>query len=842
MQPKDLPVYQERNKILSTLADNQVIVVESPTGSGKTTQLPIILYEAGYAQQGMIGVTQPRRIATLSVSDYIAKQYQSEIPGLVGYKMRFRDKTVPETKLKIMTDGILLQELKADSLLTKYTTIIVDEAHERSLNIDFILGLLKEILQQRPDFKLIISSATINPTIFSEYFDGCPIIHIDAKIYPIKTLYTPPENPDDRFSIYEAITDILKKRQQRSVPGDVLIFLPGEKMIKECMQTIFSYSFSQDLFVIPLYGRLPREDQEQVFVETPEGKTKVVVATNIAETSITIDNITTVIDSGLAKLNFYNPSTFTSSLIESPISKASANQRKGRSGRTAPGYCFRLYSKKEFENRPMFTQEEIKRTDLSEVVLRMAELGIHNFESFDFITPPESEDIISAVQTLKLLDAIDNENRLTPVGHMMSEFPLLPRHSRMIVAAVYDYPDVLEETLIAAAFLSSRSPFTLPVGEEVESRRQHAKFSDSYGDFVSYLKLYRRYITCQTDPEKEEFCKTFYLDYQTMEEIVHIVEQLTDIVTELEIPLGQGGSVHNYLCAVSRGLIQFVCVRTGRGEYRSLTAERIFIHPGSMMFKESPYYIVAGEIVKTSRTFARSVSLLKKEWIQEIYPQFFPQIGTQKKAGKPQKQRKSAAAKDTQHEQIISDQEAERIFLYDDLYEIVPYKGNKKLIIIPLEKLEKLYQNYGRSPKSIRNYRVKIVYNGLELHAGDRLASVMKIVPYLKPELGIYNKPPEGTFQAHSQLSLLADNLINLLAFCKMKKKKKTLGFIALDTNNNGEYWFKVVKSFHTAIDMSLYGLQSLMDELANLENPDKEAAANITKMYRTISTIYEQY
>ncbi len=836
IQPKDLPVYKEKERILRELEENQVIIVESPTGSGKTTQLPIILHEAGYAEKGMIGVTQPRRIATLSVSDYIARQFNTTVPGIVGYKMRFFDKTVHETQLKIMTDGILLQELKADNLLLKYSAIIVDEAHERSLNIDFILGLLKNIIRQRPDFKLIISSATINPTIFSEYFDGCPIIHIDAKIYPIKTLYTPPEIPDNYEKLLDKITEIVEQRVKNHVQGDVLIFLPGERMIKDCMQNLYQYAFSNDLLIIPLYGRLPKDDQEKVFIETPKNKTKVVIATNIAETSITIDNITTVIDSGLAKINYYNTSTFTSTLIESPISKASANQRKGRAGRTAPGYCYRLYTRESFESRQMFTSEEIKRTDLSEVVLRMAELGIHNFESFDYITSPGLDGIASAVNTLRLLEAIDDNNRLTKIGKLMTEFPLLPRHSRMIVEAVYTYPDVLHETLIAATFLSTRSPFVLPVGQELESRRQHSKFSDSYGDFVSYLKLYKSYSKRTTEKEKERFCREFYLDYQTMEEIVNIVRQLEEIIADLGIPLTKGGSIHDYLCAVSKGLIQFVCIRTGRGVYRSLTAERIYIHPGSMMFKESPYFIIAGEIVKTTRMFARSVSLLKKEWIQEIYPQFFPQINSEPR----NQQSKKGVHRD--HEKIISEKNASRIILYHDLFDIVPYRGQKKLIIIPFEKLEILYKNYMKNPKGVRNYRVKISYKSYDIHTGDRLASIMKIVPYLQPEMGILNAPPSGTFNTHTQLELLADNLLFVLAFCKLKKKKKTLGFLTLDTDNNSNYWFKSVKSFHTAVDLALFSIQSIMDDITVMEQANRESVEKVNQLYRKISTIFENY
>ncbi len=838
INPQDLPVYKERKRILEKLEENQVIIVESPTGSGKTTQLPIILHEAGYAAHGMIGVTQPRRIATLSVSDYIAKQFHAKIPGIVGYKMRFNDKTVPETELKIMTDGILLQEIKADNMLSKYSTIIVDEAHERSLNIDFILGLLKQVLVQRPEFRLIISSATIDPAIFSEYFDGCPIIHIDAKIYQIKTCYTPPSVEDDYQKLIDKIVELIRKRIKIKVSGDVLIFLPGERMIKDCLLALYNEPFAKSLMIIPLYGRLPKEDQEKVFMETPEGKVKVVVSTNIAETSITINNITTVIDSGLAKMNFYNPNTFTSSLIQVPVSKASSNQRKGRAGRTTAGYCYRLYSRENFEDRAMFTSEEIKRTDLSEVVLRMAELGIHDFESFDFITSPGIEGIASAVNTLKLLDALDNDNLLTKKGRLMTEFPLLPRHSRMIVEAVYSYPDVIHETVIAAAFLSSRSPFTLSVGHETESRQQHSTFSDAYGDFVSYLKLFAIYTKKNPGRERERFCKQFFLEYQTTEEIVNIVMQLEEIISDLKIPVSRGGSIHDYLCAVSKGLIQFVCVRAGRGVYRSLTAERIYIHPGSFMFKEAPYYIVAGEIVKTSRMFARSVSVLRREWIQEIYPDFISQISSDTVSKK--RTNKGKIPKD--HEKIISQSGTSRIILYHDIYEIIPYKGKKKLIVIPYERLDTLYKHYKKDPKSVRNYRVKVTYHSYDLHKGDRLASIMKTVPYLKPQNGILDYPPKGNFSVETDLKLLSDNLLQVFSFCKIAKKKKALGFLTIDTDNRGIYWFKVVKSFHTAVDTALDSAQSLMDEISQMKDPSQESVEHINKLYRTVSTIFENY
>jgi len=383
-----LPVYAQKNKILEKLEKNQVIIVESPTGSGKTTQLPMILKEAGYSNSGIIGVTQPRRIATVSVCEFINSNFEKRDQNTAAYKMRFEDTTDIFTKIKIMTDGILLQELKADKLLSKYSVIMVDEAHERSLNIDFILGLLKNILETRHDLKVIISSATINGEIFSEYFDNAPIVHIETRIFPIQTIYVnlPADNRNENMLL--KIGDIVDNEVRKKDKGDILIFLPGEHAIKECVSLLLSSKISRKLFIIPLYGRLSKEEQERVFLTTPPGKIKVVVSTNIAETSITIDGIRTVIDPGLAKINFYSPRTFTESLVESSVSKASSNQRKGRAGRTGPGTCYRLFSKREFDTRDLFTLEEIFRTDLSEVVLQMAELGIRDFNSFDFISKP----------------------------------------------------------------------------------------------------------------------------------------------------------------------------------------------------------------------------------------------------------------------------------------------------------------------------------------------------------------------------------------------------------------------------------------------------------------------
>ena len=606
MKITELPVYQHKDVIIDALGEHQVIVVESPTGSGKTTQIPKILHEAGFAKQGRIGVTQPRRIAAVSVSNFIARQYGEQVPATVGYKMRFVDETRQDTRIIIMTDGILLQEVKGNPYLTDYDIIMVDEAHERSLNIDFILGLLKEILRRRSDLKVVISSATINAGAFSEYFDGCPVVSIDAQMYPVEVRYEPPEYLHDPTSMLEKIVEIVGEIEELDEEGDALIFLSGEGQIKDCISMLYGEFGKASMELLPLYGRLSREEQERVFDEFP-GKRKVIVATNIAETSITIDGVRYVIDPGFAKLNFYNTRNFTSSLIEVPISKASCNQRKGRAGRTAPGICFRLYSYDDYEERELFTKEEIYRRDLSEVILRMAELGIQDFEGFDYLSHPGAENIRGAIEVLEMFEAIDRERNLTSIGKLMVEFPITPRLSRMIVAAVMEYPDVLDEVLIAAAFLNDRAPFLLPQGLELEARKAHHSFRHKLGDFVSYLNIYRAFVKAA---DREDFCNQYYLDLKGMNEIYNVKRQLSEIVSGLGIPISGGGDLDHYLCAVSKGLVHFVCKRKGKSNYASLSAFGIKIHPGSVMYRQRPEYLVAGEIMRTSQMYAMSVSPL----------------------------------------------------------------------------------------------------------------------------------------------------------------------------------------------------------------------------------------
>ena len=851
---KKLPVYEQKQRILDTLKDNQVIVVQSPTGSGKTTQIPVILYEAGYAQSGTIAVTQPRRIAALSVSEFISKQLNTTYPGLVGYKMRFEDKTDATTKIKIMTDGILLQEMKLDPWLSKYSVIMVDEAHERSLNIDFVLGLLKRVLAERKDFRVIVSSATMNAEAFSAYFDGCPIVTIDTITYPVTIVYDTPSIPASTIS--EAATDALLTKICNTVdrilannePGGILIFLPGEKIIKDCLWKLDHSPFSRKIHTLPLYGRLAKEEQEKVFDPAPFGKKKVIISTNIAETSVTISDITTVIDAGLAKLNFYNPRTFTSSLNETAISKASCNQRKGRAGRTQPGICYRLYSRKDYDTRPMYTTEEIYRTDLSEVVLRMAELGITDFQNFDFISPPGIEGIIGAVDTLNMLKALDSDNTLSSIGKLMVEFPLEPRISRIIIEAIMKYPNVLEEALIAAAFLSANSPFLLPQGEEMEARKAHHNFRDMQGDFVSYLNIFKGYTS---SPDKEKFCKKNYLDDRVMAEIENINIQLKDIVSKMNIPIMGGGNKGDYLCCIASGMIQFVCIRTGKNTYRSLTADKICIHPGSVLFRQDPLFIVAGEIVRTSRMYAMSVSPLTKSLLHQISPTLLNLLeNTKSPKDKKSNEKEKISKKEKDLKQKIHKDEtisgikvsSDSITLGNQTFDIKKVKG-KKQVQLSFDRFIYATTNdlNSKQMKQISDLKGKIIYsNNYELLTGEKLELIIKLAKSLnlRPiDEKDWNRKLNINIYEKNTTELLVSSLENVLKVAIAKKKSREYGFICLFTDDNGNYWYKVSRGFITALNESLSSLETLAEKTEVFTDEQLE---KINNLYRLLTSLYK--
>lgn len=857
---QSLPVYEQKQKILDCLENNQVVIVESPTGSGKTTQIPVILYEAGYATNGIIGVTQPRRIAALSVSEFISKQLGTSYPGLVGYKMRFEDETNQDTRIKIMTDGILLQEMKLDPWLSKYSVLMIDEAHERSLNIDFVLGLVKRIIKERKDFHVIVSSATMNTQVFSEYFDNAPIVSIDTITYPVSIIYDPipggattaTESGSD--AILTKICNTVDRILDNDDDGGILIFLPGEKIIKDCVNRLYHAPFSKNLFILPLYGRLAKEEQERVFENPPNGKKKVIVSTNIAETSVTISDITNVIDTGLSKLNFYSPRTFTSSLIETSVSKASSNQRKGRAGRTREGTCYRLYSRNDFESRDMYTTEEIYRTDLSEVVLRMAELGITDFYNFDFIAPPGKEGIIGAVDTLNMLGALDKDNTLSEIGKLMVKFPLEPRISRIIVESILRFPEVMDRVLVAASFLSTNSPFILPPNEEMEARKAHHRFRDLQGDFGTYLNLFNAYK--QTN-NRTKFCTKNYLDERVMAEIENIRIQLGEIVGDkMGLPIVEnGGNMNDYLCCIASGMIQFVCVRNGRQSYKSLTADHICIHPGSVLFRQDPVFIVAGEIVRTSRIFAMSVSPLTRPMLDTINPSLYEKLIACKNSKLPSIEKETVNAKlkpkskdkykESKKEEIKKNKIAEKTdsFSFGSFFfETTKIKG-KKIALLPLEQFVQAVSEEKDKNKinNAANLKGKIITrdHGLLLD-GEKLSLIINAAKNLKltpiSEKSWNRKMNANIYEPIGREQII-DSLDFVLKVAIAKQKNREYGFICLFTDGKGNYWFKVSRGFTTALTESHSSLETLIEE--NIEFTPEETD-KINNLLSVLNNLYK--
>ena len=832
---KSLPVYKHKQMILDALKDNQVIIVESPTGSGKTTQLPIILKEAGFAETGVIGITQPRRIATLGVCSFIKSQIASEnLPeNYCGYKMRFYDTTDSSTRIKILTDGMLLQELKADPDLHKYSVIMVDEAHERSLNIDFILGLLKQIIARRPELKVIISSATLNTKVFSRFFGNAPIISIKTRVYDVDVKYFPLRTKGDSdelsHSVCVLLNQILKRFKNSGYKNneDTLVFLPGEFDIKTTMQQIYYECDHEHLQIYPLYGRLNKEEQELVFQNTEEGKMKVVLATNIAETSLTIDGIRIVIDSGLAKINYYNQTDFTSALVQRPISRSSAEQRKGRAGRTAPGICYRLFSKEDYEARPLWTTEEILRTDLSEVVLRMVDLGIYDFENFPYITKPDSKALQSGERTLRLLQAIDEMRHLTSVGELMVRYPLLPRHSRALVEALKRYPNIVRPVIICLAFLSAKTPFVLPPGEEDMARSAHKRFANQFGDFISYQTIYQKYQALVTKKQHEDFCSSNYLDMQSMDEILHITDQLCQITEEIGYPIPQNTVndaehfAHDLLVCLGAGLIQYVCVRKKAFVYRTITTDEIYIHPGSAWFRNAPQYILAGEIVMTAKMYARTVSPLYPEWVPEISKTLSERL---RKMAKECQMRErpvresgrssSRGANESLRASKQSDTKVTRIYGFEfPVIKDVGKKNTRNIAVIPstdLGALAKAFRKASRHPKGIS---AAVLYNGSYVCYGDRLYDIVSLDGRVDfgPE-GYVAHVPDQVYNV-GNITDLIPHLSKILKLAPLKDRGK-LGFIELLVSGKGSVFFHVNRNFSDALNNTAYTLLGIMDEV----------------------------
>jgi ATP-dependent helicase HrpA len=536
--PQDLPVAARKDEIAKAIADHQVIVLCGETGSGKTTQLPKICLEIGRGVDAMIGHTQPRRIAARSVATRIADELRSPLGHAAGYKVRFSDKLSPQTYVKVMTDGILLAETQGDRFLNAYDTIIIDEAHERSLNIDFLLGYLRQLLPKRPDLKLIITSATIDPQRFSRHFNDAPIIEVSGRTYPVEVRYRPLASDDPEQEDITQIQGILDGLDElwRESPGDTLIFLAGEREIRETAEALRKHhppGVQQMPEILPLYARLSADEQNRVFQPHPTRR-RIVLATNVAETSLTVPGIKYVIDPGLARISRYAPRTKVQRLPIEKISQASADQRKGRCGRVSEGVCIRLYSETDYAERPQFTEPEIWRTNLASVILQMTALRLGDVADFPFVEPPDYRMIKDGYHTLYEIGAMDEKNRLTGIGWELSRLPIDPRIGRMILAARQE--NCLGDVLIIASALSVQDPRERPMEKQAEADTAHAQFRDENSDFLSYLKLWNWYherARHLSGSKLRRTCQENFLSYVRMREWHDVHQQLHAMMAEV---------------------------------------------------------------------------------------------------------------------------------------------------------------------------------------------------------------------------------------------------------------------------------------------------------------------
>ncbi|MDN3250432.1 ATP-dependent RNA helicase HrpA [Streptomyces sp. ZSW22] len=627
--PEQLPVSQKKDEIAAAIRDHQVVIVAGETGSGKTTQIPKICVELGRGVRGMIGHTQPRRIAARTVAERVADELDTPLGEAVGWKVRFTDQVNPDaTFIKLMTDGILLAEIQTDRELRAYDTIIIDEAHERSLNIDFLLGYLAQLLPKRPDLKVVITSATIDPERFSRHFGDAPIIEVSGRTYPVEVRYRPLLEEDgddaDRDQI-TAITDAVEELMAEG-KGDILVFLSGEREIRDTADALEKkkYRFTE---VLPLYARLSHAEQHRVF-QQHTGR-RIVLATNVAETSLTVPGIKYVIDPGFARISRYSHRTKVQRLPIEPISQASANQRKGRCGRTSDGICIRLYSEEDFEARPEFTDAEILRTNLASVILQMTAAGLGDIEKFPFIDPPDHRNIRDGVQLLQELGALDPaqkdvRKRLTETGRKLAQLPVDPRLARMVLEA--DKNGCVREVMVIAAALSIQDPRERPAEKQAQADQQHARFKDETSDFLAFLNLWRYVREQQKERGSSSFrrmCKQEYLNFLRIREWQDIYTQLRTVAKQMGIHLNDQDApedrVHVSLLAGLLSHVGMKDVKEGaKNEYLGARNAKFAIFPGSALFKKPPRFVMSAELVETSRLWARVNAKIEPEWVEPL--------------------------------------------------------------------------------------------------------------------------------------------------------------------------------------------------------------------------------
>ncbi len=621
--PADLPVVLRREELAEAIAQNQVVIVCGETGSGKTTQLPKICLSIGRGVQGMIAHTQPRRVAARSVANRIAHELKIELGGVVGYKVRFSDKVSDYTCIKLMTDGILLAEIQSDPLLYKYDTIIIDEAHERSLNIDFLLGYFKQLLPRRPDLKLIITSATLDAERFAKHFSSAPVLQVSGRSYSIETRYRPPQQNEEGETqdVPQAVCSALDELSIGGLRGDVLVFLPGEREIRDTAETLRKHH-PKGVEILPLFSRLSAAEQDRVFKPT-SGMRRVVLATNVAETSLTVPNIGYVIDSGQARINRYSIRQKVEQLRVEKISRAAANQRAGRCGRVMSGICVRLYDEADFIARAEYTDAEIFRVSLATVILRMSALGLGEVEKFPFIEPPGSRSIADGYQLLAELGAIDEARQLTPLGRELAKLPLDPKIARLLLAG-RQY-QCLSEILIIASALSLQDPRDRPSERREAADAAHQRFNDERSDFLTYLKLWAWFQEAVKHKKTNRLwaneCREKFLSPLRLREWHELHQQLHAQVAEMGMRLNeQPASYEQIHKALLTGLLGNIgCKGVDREPYYLGAREiKFFIAPNSVLAKKGAKWVVAAELTETTKLYARNVARIEPEWLEEV--------------------------------------------------------------------------------------------------------------------------------------------------------------------------------------------------------------------------------
>jgi len=655
--PETLPVSQRKAEIEKLLSEHQVIVVAGETGSGKTTQLSKMCLELGLGNLGIIGHTQPRRIAARSVAARIAEELQTELGDLVGYKVRFNDQISDNTQIKLMTDGILLAEIQTDRFLNQYSCLIIDEAHERSLNNDFILGYLKQLLPRRPDLKVIITSATIDVERFSKHFNNAPIIEVSGRTYPVEVRYRPVVEEDDQDQL-QGILNAVDELQAEG-RGDILIFMNGEREIRDTAEALQKQNLKHTE-ILPLFARLSAQEQNKIF--HPSGLNRIVLATNVAETSLTVPGIKYVIDPGTARISRYSYRTKVQRLPIEPISQASANQRKGRCGRVSEGICIRLYSEEDFNNRPEFTDPEILRTNLASVILQMTALGLDDIEAFPFVDAPDKRHIQDGVKLLEELGAIQpkkiksykhdgarfptrakdvsaNKNgtryetcaieseekkqgwELTPIGRQLAQLPVDPRLAKMLLSAV-NFGSVYEVMIIVSA-LSIQDPRERPTEKQQASDEKHRRFADKKSDFLAFLNLWNYVQEQQKALTKNQFrrqCQKDFLNYLRIREWQDIYQQIRLAVREMGLPINSEKAEYQQIhTALLSGLLSHIGLKEAeKQQYLGARNAHFAIFPNSVLFKKQPKWVMAAELVETSKLWGRMVAEIEPEWIEPL--------------------------------------------------------------------------------------------------------------------------------------------------------------------------------------------------------------------------------